>query len=101
MQGAVRGETLKSIERVAAGKRWRGLLPVGAVARDPRCAPWRARKFAARLQAATAGTSPIWLHIWENVGHGWATDREVAINENAEWIGFILRELGVDGLAGR
>src|SRR4029077_20861997 len=45
---------------------------------DPRCPPWHARKFAARLQRATSGNAPILLHVWENVGHGWATDKNVA-----------------------
>lgn len=62
---------------------------------DPRCAPWHARKFAARLQAATGGESPVLLHIWENAGHGLATDKRIAIAEQTEWIAFTLRHLGV------
>jgi prolyl oligopeptidase len=65
---------------------------------DPRCPPWHARKFAARMQAATSGTAAILVHVWENVGHGWATDKDIAIDENAEWIAFTLRELGVERL---
>jgi prolyl oligopeptidase len=65
---------------------------------DPRCPPWHARKFAARMQAASAGVAPILIHIWENVGHGWATDRNIAVLEHAEWLAFVLRELGVDSL---
>jgi prolyl oligopeptidase len=62
---------------------------------DPRCPPWHARKFAARLQAATAGSAPILVHIWENVGHGWATDKSIAVTEHTEWLAFTLRHLGV------
>jgi prolyl oligopeptidase len=65
---------------------------------DPRCPPWLARKFAARLQKATAGNAPILLHVWENAGHGWATDRNITVNQNSEWLAFTLRHLGVDRL---
>jgi prolyl oligopeptidase len=63
---------------------------------DPRCPPWHARKFAARLQRASAGSAPILLHVWENVGHGWATDKNVAVNEHTEWLAFTLRHLGLE-----
>jgi prolyl oligopeptidase len=66
---------------------------------DPRCPAWHARKFAARLQAATAGSAPIVLHVWENVGHGGATDRHIAIAEYTEWLAFTLQHLGITGLA--
>jgi prolyl oligopeptidase len=62
---------------------------------DRRCPPQDSRKFAARLQSATAGTAPILVHVWENVGHGWATDKKIAITENTEWLAFVLRHLGV------
>jgi prolyl oligopeptidase len=62
---------------------------------DPRCPPWHARKFAARLQAATAGPAPVLLRIWRNVGHGWATDKEVALTENTEWLAFAMKVLGM------
>jgi len=65
---------------------------------DPRCPPWHARKFAARLQKATSGSAPILLHVWENVGHGWATDKDVAVTEHTEWLAFTLRHLGVSNL---
>jgi prolyl oligopeptidase len=58
---------------------------------DPRCPPWHARKFAARLQAAQAGNAPILLRVWEKVGHGWATPRDVAIQENTEWLAFAMQ----------
>jgi prolyl oligopeptidase len=64
---------------------------------DPRCAPWHARKFAARLKQANAGGAPILLHVWENVGHGLATDKRTAIIEQTEYLAFTLRHLGVAG----
>jgi prolyl oligopeptidase len=67
---------------------------------DPRCPSWHARKFAARLQRATAGNAPILLHVWENIGHGWATDKNLAVTQNTEWLAFALRHLGVDNWSG-
>jgi len=63
---------------------------------DPRCPPWHARKFAARLQATNCGRAPMLLHVWEGAGHGWATSKEVAVNEHTEWLAFTLRHLGVE-----
>ncbi|WP_163505234.1 prolyl oligopeptidase family serine peptidase [Fodinicola acaciae] len=62
---------------------------------DPRCPPWHARKFAARLQAATAGPNPVLLRVWRDVGHGWATDREVAITEHTSWLAFVMKRFGM------
>ena len=62
---------------------------------DPRCPPWHARKFAARIQRANAGNAPILLHVWENAGHGWATDKDVAVSQHTEWLAFTLRHLGL------
>jgi prolyl oligopeptidase len=62
---------------------------------DPRCPPWHARKFAARLQAATAGPAPVLVRIWRDVGHGWATDKEIALTENTEWLAFAMKVLGM------
>jgi prolyl oligopeptidase len=63
---------------------------------DPRCPPWHARKFAAQLQRASSGGAPILLRVWEKVGHGWATDKDIALTENTEWLAFALRHLGVE-----
>jgi len=62
---------------------------------DPRCPPWHARKFAARLQHATSSAAPVVVHVWENVGHGAATDKEIAVNEYTEWLAFTMRHLGL------
>ncbi|WP_327586920.1 prolyl oligopeptidase family serine peptidase [Nonomuraea sp. NBC_00507] len=62
---------------------------------DPRCPPWHARKFVARLQAAQTGDAPILLRVWENAGHGWATDRAISIEENTEWLSFVMRWLNL------
>jgi prolyl oligopeptidase len=66
-----------------------------AGATDPRCPPWHARKLAARLQAAQHGAAPILLRVWDNVGHGWATDKQIEVEQSAEWLAFVCRELGL------
>jgi prolyl oligopeptidase len=63
---------------------------------DPRTPAWHARKFVARLQAA-CGSASILLHVWENVGHGWATNRETAVMEHTEWLAFVIERLGLSG----
>lgn len=67
---------------------------IDAGATDPRCPPWHARKFAARLQSAQAGEAPILLHVWKNVGHGWATEKSIALDQNTEWLAFVMKTLG-------
>ena len=62
---------------------------------DPRCPPWHARKFAARLQAASNSNAPILVHIWENAGHGQATGRESLVLQYTEWLTFVMRQLGM------
>jgi len=62
---------------------------------DLRCAPWHARKFGARLQTSKVNKAPVLIHVWENVGHGWATAKDIQIVEHAEWIAFIMRQLGM------
>ena len=69
---------------------------IGAGQTDPRCPPWHARKFAARLQVATAGEEPILVHVWEKVGHGWATAKDIATLEHTEWLAFVMRHLDMD-----
>ncbi|MCM2392065.1 prolyl oligopeptidase family serine peptidase [Streptomyces albipurpureus] len=66
-----------------------------AGATDPRCPPWQARKFAARLQAAQQGAAPILLHVFDNAGHGAATAPEVAVAQDAEWLAFLIGTLGL------
>jgi prolyl oligopeptidase len=62
---------------------------------DPRCPAWHSRKFAARLQAAQGGDAPILVHIWNDVGNGWATARDIQVEENTEWLGFVMQQLGM------
>lgn len=63
---------------------------------DSRCAAWHGRKFAARLQKAAGGGAPVLLHVWENAGHGLATDGSITVTEHTEWLAFVMRHLGLD-----
>ncbi|MFI6183182.1 prolyl oligopeptidase family serine peptidase [Nonomuraea sp. NPDC051191] len=77
-----------------------GVFPavyIQAGAADPRCRPWHARKFAARLQAAQQGDEPILLHVFDDAGHGAATPHDVAVAQDAEWLAFLIGTLGLRG----
>ncbi|MEU9869504.1 prolyl oligopeptidase family serine peptidase [Actinomadura sp. NPDC048021] len=81
-----------------------GVFPavyVQAGATDPRCRPWHARKFAARMQAAQEGEAPILLHVFDNAGHGAATPHDVAVAQDAEWLAFLVRTLDLRGPVSR
>lgn len=79
-----------------------GVFPavyIQAGATDPRCRPWHARKFAARMQAAQEGEAPILLHVFDNAGHGAATSHDVAVAQDAEWLAFLVKTLGLRGVS--
>jgi prolyl oligopeptidase len=63
---------------------------------DPRCPPWHARKLAAALQAATSSDRPILLRVWENVGHGWATAKDVEVQEFTQMLAFLMDQLAMN-----
>lgn len=79
---------------VEEGKAYPALF-IDAGDTDPRCPPWHARKFVARMQAASSSEEPILVRIWENVGHGWATPKKVQVTESTEWLAFTMRQLGM------
>jgi prolyl oligopeptidase len=37
----------------------------------------------------------VLLHVWGNVGHGWATEKTVALDQNTEWLAFVLKTLAM------
>ncbi|MEU7003615.1 prolyl oligopeptidase family serine peptidase [Nonomuraea sp. NPDC046570] len=81
-----------------------GVFPavyIQAGATDPRCRPWHARKFAARMQAAQEGEAPILLHVFGNAGHGAATPHDVAVAQDAEWLAFLVKTLDLRGRLSR
>ncbi len=66
-----------------------------AGANDQRCPPSQARKFGARLQAATSG-GPVFIKVWEGVGHAGGASKDVETMREAEWLAFVMRETGLD-----
>ncbi len=66
---------------------------------DARCPAWHGRKFAARLQEASSSDRPIFLRVWENAGHGWATPKDVEVRENTAWLAFVIDQLGLSAEA--
>jgi prolyl oligopeptidase len=68
---------------------------VQAGATDPRCRPWHARKFVARLQTAQEGDRPVVVHVFDNAGHGAATSADVVLEQDAEWLAFLMGRLGL------
>ena len=63
---------------------------------DDRVYPAHAMKFAARLQEAQAGPSPIWLRVERHAGHGAGTPTQKAIAEAADVWAFLFHHLGVE-----
>jgi prolyl oligopeptidase len=63
---------------------------------DTRVHPSHARKFVARLQAATTGSSPVVLRTREETGHGVGKPTSMLVEENAEEWGFLAHHLGVE-----
>ncbi len=69
------------------------LLPAGA--NDPRVDPMHSRKYAARLQAATGGKSPVLLRASSTSGHGIGTALDEQIALEADVWAFLFAQLGV------
>jgi len=63
---------------------------------DDRVSPGMAKKFAARLQAANGGTSPILIRIETKAGHGAGKPVSKMIEEDADIFSFLFKYLGVD-----
>jgi prolyl oligopeptidase len=63
-------------------------------ANDPRVDPMQSRKFAARLRAATEGTSQILLRTSFGTGHGGGTPLTERIAQGTDVMAFVLKELG-------
>ena len=51
---------------------------------DRRVAPWMTAKFAARLQAATAGGRPVMVRVESDAGHGIGSTRDQTYAEKAD-----------------
>jgi prolyl oligopeptidase len=61
---------------------------------DDRVVPSHSFKFAARLQAAQAGTAPVLLRVDRSGGHGGGKPTAKIIDERADVLGFLDRVLG-------
>lgn len=62
---------------------------------DPRCQPWHASKFIARLQQVNPSGRPALLRIHQNEGHGGATGGKARCAANGEWISFVFDRIGL------
>jgi prolyl oligopeptidase len=67
---------------------------VEAGSNDPACPAWLSRKFAARLQRATASDNPVLLRVWHDVGHG-ATGKHASIEQDTHCLAFAMQQLGL------
>jgi prolyl oligopeptidase len=63
---------------------------------DDRVSPGMAKKFAARLQAATAGDAPILIRIETKAGHGGGKPISKQIDEQADIYSFLTKVLKVE-----
>ncbi len=77
---------------VQAGTAYPAMLMMSAD-HDDRVDPFHARKFTARVQAASDGVA--WLRIEANAGHGGADQVAKAIESSADQVAFIMAQLGV------
>jgi prolyl oligopeptidase len=63
---------------------------------DDRVSPGMAKKFAARLQAATSGDAPILIRVETNAGHGAGKPVSKLIAEDADIFAFLFDALRVE-----
>ena len=63
---------------------------------DPRVDPMQSRKMTARLQEATAASSPILLRTSANAGHGSGNSLNEQIEQSVDLYGFLFSHLQVD-----
>ncbi|WP_282105822.1 MULTISPECIES: prolyl oligopeptidase family serine peptidase [unclassified Crossiella] len=61
---------------------------------DISCPPSQARRFVAGVRDASRSGRDVLLRVWTAVGHG-SMDAGVGAEMQAEWLGFVLRELGM------
>ncbi len=62
---------------------------------DDRVVPGHSFKFAAALQQAQAGKAPILIRIETRAGHGAGTPTSKKIEQAADWIAFLFKNLGM------
>jgi prolyl oligopeptidase len=74
--------------KVRPGVRYPAML-IASAESDGRVDPMHARKFGARVQAATASDAPVLVHIAPNAGHGVGKPREKLVAELADRWSFL------------
>jgi prolyl oligopeptidase len=79
---------------VADGTRYPAILMATGL-HDGRVAPWQSRKMIARLQAASAPGSKIYLTVNSDSGHGHGSSLSVRTNERADTYSFLFDQLGL------
>jgi prolyl oligopeptidase len=66
---------------------------------DHRVNPMNSRKMTAALQAATGSGYPVMLRTSGSAGHGVSTNRDEALEENADILAFTFAQLGLGTVA--
>ena len=64
-------------------------------ANDVRVAPWHSRKMIARMQAASASTSPLLLMTTFDAGHGMGSSVDQLVEQSTDAYAFMMHHLGV------
>lgn len=85
-------EAYSPYQHVKDGTAYPAMLMMSAD-HDDRVDPFHARKFTARVQAASKGVA--WLRIEANAGHGGADQVAKAIENSADQVAFVMEQLGV------
>lgn len=62
---------------------------------DHRVNPAHSRKMIAELQAATTSGLPVMLRTNANAGHGFSTDKDEFLEEQADGLSFMFAQLGI------
>jgi prolyl oligopeptidase len=62
---------------------------------DGRVDAYESRKMAARLQAANPDGRPILLRVSMDTGHGIGTSLDKRVEEDADWLAFLMSQLGM------
>jgi prolyl oligopeptidase len=79
---------------VVDGTRYPAILMATGL-HDGRVAPWQSRKMIARLQAASAPGSKIYLTVSSDSGHGHGSSLSVRTNQRADTYSFLFDQLGL------
>jgi prolyl oligopeptidase len=68
---------------------------------DDRVVPMHSFKFAAAMQHAQGGDSPVLLHVLTRAGHGSGMSVKRLVEHAADWMAFLVKELRMETVNGR